>query len=235
MPAHPMSEKSHSLDGTKTMGQINRELQEVHDAQPATARCAWCPWTFEGTAAEARDAFAFHKSSAHPDKVNGEPVAAAPHGNRHAAHWTRERIVEAIQVWAHDHDNTSSVGAEFRVENGLPNKSTVNRVFGNVGNAIVAAGFERPTQGRRRKEPVAADPPPAIEKPKSARRKRSTVKRAGARPPARRPLLPELLIGDGRSSSFIENCELAAARHESAAAAYREIAGGVRALEELAK
>lgn len=65
------SEKSHNADGVKTMGQLDREHRQVMDAQPTVARCSWCPWTFDGSAAEAREASAYHRSSEHPDKVNG--------------------------------------------------------------------------------------------------------------------------------------------------------------------
>jgi hypothetical protein len=71
MTGHRLSEKSHSLDGTKTIGQINRELQDVYDGQPMTAGCAFCDWSFTGTAVAGREAAAFHRSTEHPEQVNG--------------------------------------------------------------------------------------------------------------------------------------------------------------------
>jgi hypothetical protein len=239
--SHRTSEASHSQDGTKTIGQLNRELQEIHDGQPATARCAWCRWTFEGSAVEAREAFAFHRSSAHPDKVNGASARdLAKSGPRT---WTREEIIEAIQRWAREHDGKPPTSTMWmKSKPGYPQVSTVINRFGSWSKGIAAAEFEKPTRGgpsvsppsTEEPKPEPADPPPTVGK--QARKRRTTSK---AKPPAVRKTLDGfggIMFGSPEGSgSFAERCEVEAARHESAAAAYKSIAVGVRTLEELGR
>lgn len=169
--------------------------------------------------------------------------ASEPHGNRHGAHWTKERIVEAIQTWAREHDNTSPLGADFRTENGLPNKSTVNRAFGNVGNAIVAAGFERPTQGRRRKSPSVTqgvsskslpDPPPQAEDEKPEVVDPPPASQRGDALALTIPTLPSLDVLQNEER-VVPALEEAARKYDVAASALRQIISGVRTLEELAR
>lgn len=42
-------------------------LAERADAQPATARCYFCRWTFRGTVQECRDAARSHRLLKHPE------------------------------------------------------------------------------------------------------------------------------------------------------------------------
>jgi hypothetical protein len=51
----------------KLVSEMNAEHQAWCDAQPAVTVCAWCDWTFEGSAGDGRDAFVAHRSEAHPD------------------------------------------------------------------------------------------------------------------------------------------------------------------------
>lgn len=255
LTSHRTSENAKSLDGTKTIGQLNRELQEIHDGQPATARCAWCSWTFEGTAAEARDAFAFHRASEHADRVNGasprelldrmdrgEPVGSvngAAEGTTNVTKtaqktWSADEIIAALQRWAREHDGKPPVSTMWlKKQAGYPSSSTVINRFGSWAKGIAAAGFDKPTRGGPTTSVTpAADPPPKLE------RKPARVRRAPrAKPPARRtsqvPVLPLVVPGGANAGAFVGECEQAAERHETAAAAYRQIAAGVRQLEEL--
>jgi len=54
-------------DGLKSAEQMQAEHAAWRDQQPTTARCGRCDWTFESTAAAAREAFAAHLAHAHPE------------------------------------------------------------------------------------------------------------------------------------------------------------------------
>lgn len=51
------------------IGPLQERFDEMRDAAPTTTRCAFCPWTFNGTAAEGRTASLDHRRHAHPDCV----------------------------------------------------------------------------------------------------------------------------------------------------------------------
>jgi hypothetical protein len=54
----------------KTAKQMNEEHQAWVDAQPRTAGCAFCGWSFEATdRAEADQAFAAHRQAEHPETL----------------------------------------------------------------------------------------------------------------------------------------------------------------------
>lgn len=66
--------------------------------------------------------------------------------------WTRARILEAFFRWRREHgripvstDWMSGVGPDY------PTLKTVREVFGCWSDLVVAAGFERPVRGARRK------------------------------------------------------------------------------------
>jgi hypothetical protein len=255
MTGHRLSEKSHSLDGTKTIGQINRELQDVYDGQPMTAGCAFCDWSFTGTAAAGREAAAFHRSTEHPEQANGrsprdlldrmdagEPVAATTY---RARKWNRETIIASFKKWAEEHDGRPPASTDWLKPTGgnWPQTSAVQREFGSWSAGAKAAGFEprkrgpAPSSEEPKPEPVAADPPPTVEKPARRRRTRKPEHPAltqDPEPPRLTELVRIVTQGSESAAGFIEQCEQAAARHDTAAAAYRSIAAGIRTLEELA-
>ena len=42
---------------------------DLFDSQPMLARCLFCAWTFEGTAAAARESFREHRVARHPETL----------------------------------------------------------------------------------------------------------------------------------------------------------------------
>lgn len=73
-PGH--SEKSHGVDGLKTVGEIAREERAAFDALPMVVRCAIgdCGWWFEGSAGEARAEAAGHRARVHGGRAwEGQP------------------------------------------------------------------------------------------------------------------------------------------------------------------
>lgn len=54
--------------GRATREANEQKVQDMYDRQPSSTRCAIgeCPWRFEGTAVECRDAFAAHRAEVHP-------------------------------------------------------------------------------------------------------------------------------------------------------------------------
>jgi len=72
--------------------------------------------------------------------------------------WTQQAILDAIRLWAREHDGVPPSAAEWlggtRQEHDIrfPYCSVVQREFGSWANAIEAAGFPRPHRGRYRDE-----------------------------------------------------------------------------------
>lgn len=67
------STAEHDASGLLTAGEMQRRHDRFLDAAPMVARCAvdGCGWTFEGSAAEGRDAARAHRGEAHPELANG--------------------------------------------------------------------------------------------------------------------------------------------------------------------
>lgn len=65
----------------------------------------------------------------------------------HARKWSDPQIIDAIQKYASEHGRPPT-GHDWEKSGPWPNKKTVVRKFGNWGNAMVAAGFERPKTRR---------------------------------------------------------------------------------------
>jgi hypothetical protein len=59
--------RTRSDDGSYTLNELNRRNQEWADQMPTTTACAFCGWTFHGTAAEGRVTAAEHRTLKHPD------------------------------------------------------------------------------------------------------------------------------------------------------------------------
>jgi len=76
-----------------------------------------------------------------------------------------EDALEAIRSFVKVHGRTP-LSAECSPANGLPSCPMLKRLFGSFGNAVVEAGFARPTRGRRvaRELDVVLEPaaPPVI-------------------------------------------------------------------------
>jgi hypothetical protein len=65
--------------------------------------------------------------------------------------WTRDEIVDRIKQWADDHGEPPTRAQwEGPTTNDRPNMQLVAKRFGKWGDAIVAAGFPRPTKGTRK-------------------------------------------------------------------------------------
>lgn len=77
----------------------------------------------------------------------GKAVAFPPPGLRKPpGYWTRERIIEALRVWANEHDGLPPGKADLVLRNGLPNCQTIVKRFGSKARAMKAAGLiERPS------------------------------------------------------------------------------------------
>lgn len=95
------------------------------------------------------------------DEIMEEIEDLLPSADRRT--WTADSVIARIRAFASEHGRppkTAELGA-----NGLPSQTTVKRLFGNLGNAVVQAGFARPTRGGARRgkvvKVVAAVPPPA--------------------------------------------------------------------------
>jgi hypothetical protein len=78
---------------TSYLGRPAAEMKADHrewlDEQPTSTRCLFCDWTFDGTAAECRDAARVHREQKHPEAtvVRGHRgrMRLAPKGQRTAA------------------------------------------------------------------------------------------------------------------------------------------------------
>ena len=55
-----------SPSGVNASEYRQREIARA-DAQPLRVRCAFCPWTYRGTAAQAREAALSHRLLKHPE------------------------------------------------------------------------------------------------------------------------------------------------------------------------
>lgn len=52
--------------GGVKVGEIDADHRVWLDSQPLVTRCAFCPWTFEGTVASGREAARAHRLAEHP-------------------------------------------------------------------------------------------------------------------------------------------------------------------------
>ena len=68
VPLGPRAEGAAYLG--RPVAEMKAEHQEWLDSQPTSTSCLFCDWTFDGTAAECRDAAAAHREQSHPDAQN---------------------------------------------------------------------------------------------------------------------------------------------------------------------
>lgn len=69
-------------------------------------------------------------------------LAFPPKTKRHPRdYWTKERIIEVMQIWADEHDGLPPARADFKLRNGLPNAVTVEKRFGSMHTAMKEAGL----------------------------------------------------------------------------------------------
>jgi hypothetical protein len=54
------------VGGGKSQKEMRAEQQSAEDQQPITTLCAFCPWTFYGTALEGRELARKHRVKEHP-------------------------------------------------------------------------------------------------------------------------------------------------------------------------
>lgn len=80
----------------------------------------------------------------------GEPVRRSS--------FTEQDVIQAIRNWHATHGTPPTVRDWHKARDGHPAASTVKYLFGTWGNAIEAAGYPRPTRGRRRTAKPAAEP-----------------------------------------------------------------------------
>jgi hypothetical protein len=90
-------------------------------------------------------------------------------GRPRSIEWDRDSIVAAIRAWERTYGHPPTQREWQPAPDGCPNQYTVLREFGSWGDAIVAAGFERPRRGKthyaRKGAATAADPQPQVETP----------------------------------------------------------------------
>jgi hypothetical protein len=55
------------VGGGKSAKEMTAETRATMDAMPTVTRCAFCPWTYEGTASEGRELAKGHRRVHHPD------------------------------------------------------------------------------------------------------------------------------------------------------------------------
>lgn len=75
--------------------------------------------------------------------IKNVPVQITSSPKESKGRWSDEEIIQAIQAYAGKH-GAPPVAHDWDVAGPWPNKKTVMRRFGSWGNAMVAAGFERP-------------------------------------------------------------------------------------------
>lgn len=91
-------------------------------------------------------------------RTNGASGYAAPRlcnpcSNFRTKYWTRERAIEAIQLWAAEHDGKPPVVQDWVVKGGDSRFPSASTLYGEGGcfrywaDAIEAAGFPRPRSG----------------------------------------------------------------------------------------
>lgn len=80
------------------------------------------------------------------------PRTPPPKSGPSRPQWNANSIAAAIKSWIDQHDGQIPQVADFRVANGLPGITTVERYCGNAGTAIKLAGYEMP------KSPVLPNP-----------------------------------------------------------------------------
>ena len=111
-------------------------------------------------------------SSAATSEGELERVASSPSARRPgpAPKWTREKIIEAIQAWAAEHDGKPpTLRNWYAASDEYPSEHHVKRVFAAAwADAIEAAGFEKPTRGTRRSTVRVPRPQPEVEEPEEA-------------------------------------------------------------------
>ena len=81
----------------------------------------------------------------------GNPVRCAPCAAEASRVWTCERIAEAIQTWAAEHDGEPPYANDWNTsarDRRYPSVRSVRNVFGTWNAAISAAGFEPRRVGR---------------------------------------------------------------------------------------
>jgi hypothetical protein len=83
-------------------------------------------------------------------------LAEVSGARKNGRRWTRETIVAAIQRWAAEHGQAPFVGDWKHTTTDYPSYGAVQRFFGSWANGIEAAGFPRPSRGKKR--PKAAAP-----------------------------------------------------------------------------
>lgn len=114
-----------------------------------------CRWTFVGTALRGKAALPQHLHLAHGGRHAGEPQTPEPEPQAvvevdqpvpagtalSSSKWTRETVIAAIQAFAAEQGRTPTA----RDNGGLV--IAAKRLFPSWGDAVVAAGFERPRRG----------------------------------------------------------------------------------------
>lgn len=163
------------MSGTgKTAAQMTAEFGEWADQQETVTRCALegCDWEFGGTAAEARERSAQHRSESHPglrprsitqiQREKQKEEAKVKERRAREETWPQERIVKAFQDFAKKHGRPPTTGDAN--DPTLPSQTTVTKRFGSWSNGIAAAGFPRPVRGRRAGDERLAEPRPRKDK-----------------------------------------------------------------------
>jgi hypothetical protein len=89
------------VGGGKSQKEMKAEQQEAENQQPITTSCAFCTWTYEGTAYEGRELAKGHRRVHHPDAVPAR--RRRPSLLRHVTtddHWREEGRANAMKVAA---------------------------------------------------------------------------------------------------------------------------------------
>jgi hypothetical protein len=89
----------------KTIGQINADHEAYLDEQPMTVRCAFCPWSYEGTVADGRLEGERHRQAEHPDRAPGGQLAEGfEKRRRRRTPWPLDEVLEAFVRFHREHD-----------------------------------------------------------------------------------------------------------------------------------
>lgn len=159
IPRHRFSVRTslNGVDGYDELDQVARDCATARCDREADSGSDFCRDCDEGLRLAAEraghvttpiDAFAERVRDTKPE----EEVETVPARRQ----WTRETIIEAVQKFAAEHGRPPKADEWVRSSLDHPTQSTVYQRFGNWGDAIVAAGFERPVRGGKRGNANAA-------------------------------------------------------------------------------
>jgi hypothetical protein len=147
--------------GGKRADEMRADHQEFLDRQPTTTRCSFCPWKYEGPAAEGRLEAERHRRDAHPERAQGGKLAAAFDARRRRrSPWTKAELGEAFARFEREHGREAT-DADIPLCPYLPSYTSALKVAGSwpkavaLGRAPVSAPLAPEPAGTQDEPPEA--------------------------------------------------------------------------------